>query len=304
MHAKEQIAREMGYGMIKKISYASILVVLCVLNLALNKQFFIELKMAYALRHEHIVVAFTTTPHRINKIAETVATILNQKGPIKKIYLSVPYVFKRDQTEYIIPKWISDNKKITILRTEDYGPATKLLGVLEKANLPANAIIITVDDDVYYPKNLVLQLAYKAMLNPTYAIGMSGANPNYDGNGMIGTDLWLGFLKKYNTEGFVDILQGYAGTAYRPGFFEKSIFDLENYPKDCITSDDLFFSFYLAKRGIPRSTLKNEYISVYSIRWNTLVGTSSDALHKLGRPADKHRVCLAYMKELDPQVKF
>jgi len=254
--------------------------------------------MKLRLSKEYIVISLTTTPHRIANIADTLQTILAQKAPIKQIYLSIPYKFKRDDLEYIIPKWLSDNKKITILRTDDYGPATKLLGVLKQVNLPPNAIIITVDDDVSYPSDLVLNLAYQAKLNPNYAIGIIGANPD-------SSNLELGLIKKYDSGTFVSILQGYAGVAYRARFFDQSIFDIQNAPADCIKSDDLYISFYLAKHKVLRQVFRTDTLKECTIDWNTNIGTANDALHKLiPKPADKHRMCIKYMRDRDPQVVF
>jgi len=278
--------------------YYSLIGILFFINLAYYRQVFIDIWMKFCLHDEYIIVSLTTTPHRINKIQNTLQTILAQNAPIKKIYLSIPHKFKRDNLEYHIPKWISDNKKITIIRTEDYGPATKLLGVLEQVKLPPDAIIITVDDDVFYPKHLILNLAYRAKLNPNYAIGIIGANPDP-------TNLKLGLVKKYESGTFASILQGYAGVAYRARFFDNTIFNILQSPPDCIKSDDLYLSFHLAKRNIPRQVFRTNTLHECVIGWDNPIGTSSDALHVIAvNPADKHRACISFMKQHDPNVVF
>lgn len=101
----------------------------------------------------------------------------------------MPYVFKRKNVPYTIPTWLEKKQVITILRSKDYGPATKLLGTLAIFDLPSDTIIITVDDDVYYPDNLILQLAYKAKQNPNRAMKVLWVpNPDYDNNGNIPYD--------------------------------------------------------------------------------------------------------------------
>ncbi len=264
-----------------------------------------ELFIRHSLRNEHIIVSFSTTPYRIEKMQSTVKSLFEQNAKIDKIYLSVPYKFKRDNLEYKIPQWLQDEKRITILRTEDYGPATKILGVLEQVKLDPNTIIITVDDDIYYPHNLVLQLAYKAKQNPNYAIGLTGSNPEYDEEGKISKHSAEGFYNNYTPDASVSFLQGFSGIAYRRKFFDESIFEIKNAPKECVNSDDLYLSFYLSKRAVKRTILNNNFLSARKIKSKLPIGTAPDALHNLiPAPVDKHRICVAYMKEKNPDVEF
>lgn len=261
--------------------------------------------MRYRIRNEYIVVSLSTTPHRINKIEPTIRSLEQQNSLPNAIYLNIPYMFKRDKMLYVIPSWLKSNKLITVLRTNDYGPATKLLGTLEKANLPQNAIIITVDDDAIYPANLILQLAYKAVLNPKQAIGIIGADIEYDKHGLIASNSELGFKKIKSADAFVNILQGYAGVAYRRSFFKSDIFDITTAPQECINSDDLYISYNLAKQNIPRQVLQNKYINSCAIRWETTIATDQHSLHKLiPKPVNKHIICLSYLRNLYPNVNF
>lgn len=277
--------------------YMIIFLAVILLNIYYHRQYLIEQWMKYNLSGEYIVVSLSTTPYRINDLQPTINSLLAQNAPIKKIYLNIPYVFKRDNLEYAIPEWLLNQKQITILRTEDYGPATKLLGTLANTNLPGNAIIITIDDDVIYPSNLVLQLAYKAKMHPDRAIGIVGA--------VIDVNADLGLRKIKTSDALVNILQGYAGVAYRRNFFDDSIFAITSAPKECINSDDVYLSFFLAKHGIQRQVLRNSYINACDIRWETEIGTDLNSLHNLlPKPADKHQMCMTYLQQIDPQVHF
>lgn len=288
---------------IKWLCYLLLLSVGIILNFHQN---IIEQYMAFKLRKEKIVVSFSTTPHRINEIEATVKTILQQNIKVDAIYITVPYVFLRDNTPYVIPEWLQKNTKIKILRSEqDYGPATKLLGVLKQVQLDPNTIIITVDDDINYPRNTFLQLAYKAQQNPNAAIGLSGVKPNYDQYGVLIANNIGGFTTLKSDNSKPTILQGFGGIAYRRSFFGADIFEIVNYPRECINSDDVYFSFYLAKNNIDRILLNNRFIDKLKIDYDNEVGLRNDALHKLiPTPSDKHRVCIAYLKGLNPNVNF
>lgn len=260
--------------------------------------------MKFKLRNENIVVSLTTTPYRINHLNDTLKSLYAQNAPIQRIYISIPYVFKRDQVNYNIPQWLQDESRVTILRTEDYGPATKILGALEKANLPPNTIIISVDDDVDYPYNLVLQLAYKAQQNNGRAIGLSGINIDYGADGDIAADSEDGLINIIRSDAYTSALQGVAGIAYRRYFFDNDIFDIVNAPRECINSDDLYISFYLARHNILRQVLYNKHISVGNV-YPTDLGRKPDALrHQLQTELERHRICMRHLRQLDPQVKF
>lgn len=287
---------------IKWITYTALIV----FGIAINfHQYIIESWMQYQIRNENIVISFTTTPHRIALMQDTIKTILHQTAKINAIYLNIPYEFKRDHLAYNIPAWLLAEKKITIIRGADYGPATKLLGTLSNVKLAPNTIIITLDDDIKYPKNLVLQLAYKAYMHPDKAIAICGSNPEYDLNGNIARESKTGIVKDINPDASVAIAQGFAGIAYRRHFFNDTIFAIQNAPQVCINSDDLYISFYLAQHNIPRQILSNRYINFYQIDWDNGISLNSDALHKLHpSPLEKHTACLDYMHQMDPTVKF
>jgi hypothetical protein len=273
-------------------------------NIYYYQQIFIEAWMRATLANQPIVVTFTTTPHRIAHLQPTIKTILEQNFKVP-VYLSIPHVFKRDNLSYTIPKWLEAETQIKILRTNDYGPATKLLGLLEQIPLSADTIIITLDDDVYYPPNLILQLAYKAYKNPATAVGTIGANIDYDYYGHIAPGSELGLVTIDSADAQVAVLKGYGGVAYRRNFFDQEIFDFVATQNPCLKADDVIFGYMLTKRNIPKIVLKNKFCHQWQIRWQSEIGVDANALHQLiPHPADKHRECLAYLHELTPEIHF
>ncbi len=286
----------------KWLCYTLILITLIIVN---SQRQIYETWMRFKLRNETIVVTFSTTPYRIDNIQPTIKTILAQSIKPQAIYLNVPYIFKRDNLHYTIPHWLSAESRLTILRTQDYGPATKLLGAIKSVDLPPDTIIITLDDDVAYPSNIVLQLAYKAYLNPGKAITICGADIDYDANMQIKQTSKAGINKRTKPDSYVAIAQGFAGVAYRRSFFDQDIFNIESSPPECINSDDVYISFYLAKHNVPRQVLNNKYINYNNIDYKNDIGLSSDALHRLeSSTTNKHRICLEYLKNLNPEVIF
>ncbi len=268
-------------------------------------QFLIEQYIRLQIRNEHVVISFSTTPYRIDQMQSTLETILNQNTKVDAIYLAVPYVFLRDNTKYVIPAWLQDNPKIIVIRTEDYGPATKLLGVLKHIKLDPDTIIITMDDDIKYPKSTVLHLAYKAKKYPNEAIGIAGGDLDYDTNGNLLANKIGGLISQTQSDAKTTLLQGFASIAYRRKFFNDEIFEISKAPRECINSDDFYLSFHLARNNIPRRILSNRYINKLKINYSNDIGHGEDALHNLiPTPSDKHRICINYMKKIYPDVTF
>lgn len=277
-----------------KICAAFIMVILACL---FYQQNIVENYMQWKLKDANIVISLTTTPHRIHKISAVIDSLTNQNAPLKDIYLSVPYEFKRDNLRYDIPIWLASNPSVTILRTQDYGPATKLLGLLSSKKFAPETIIITVDDDIVYPRNTILHLAYQALQHPENAIGLSGADLYNSLELVAKNDAGLGLKRRNNYAGLVTVLQGYAGIAYRAGFFQDDIFALETFPASCISSDDLTFAFYLESHNVPRRSIANKYINTSKINSETILATSVDALQKqIPLPPDKHAACLSFLR--------
>lgn len=279
-------------------------IIVCLLNIYYYRQYLIEAWMRFTLSTQPIVVTFTTTPHRIADLQPTLQTILDQNINVP-IYLSIPYHFKRDNIAYNIPSWLQNEPRITIIRTQDYGPATKLLGLLEQVQLDPETIIITLDDDVYYPPNTVLQLAYKIAHTNNAAIGLVGANLDYDATHNIAADSELGLSLVDVNNAKVDVLKGYGSVAYKRKFFNEEIFKFVATQNPCMQADDIIFSYTLAKAKIDKIVLKTPALHQWRIRWQSEIGVDDHALHRLHpTPVEKHRSCLAYLHDLTPEVAF
>lgn len=234
----------------------------------------------------------------------TIQTLAKQNISLAGIYLNIPHKFLRDDLEYTIPAWLANYPQVKIIRCEDYGPATKLLGTLEQVSLSPDTIIITVDDDAYYPHNMALELAYKAHTNPQAAFGLMGANPKYNDQQQIDMEDHLGLIKIRTNDERASILQGYAGVAYRRSFFDDRIFDIKNAPKECIQSDDFYLSYFLAMQDIPRIVVRTKQICSCHLIWETERAVDEYALSKLAPPVYKHDICLRYLQEQFPNVTF
>lgn len=112
-------------------------------------------------------MSLTTIPPRFlsDALIQFLKYIDDQIVKPDQIFISIPFQYLRQfnyhETDIVkqIDKINSMYPNVTILRTHDYGPGTKLLGLLEYDSsqhiLNDDDIILVVDDDQYYHKNFV-----------------------------------------------------------------------------------------------------------------------------------------------------
>lgn len=220
-----------------------------------------------------VVVSFTTTPYRINYIRPVLDAVFRQSIKPNRVYLNVPWKFKRDNSKYVIPEWLKNYPEVIINRTRDYGPATKLIATLEKESNP-NTIIITIDDDIIYPKHIVRDLVKKHHQEAVF----TGIGINF---------LFAPFYNTYYGFVYLDqkpslVVVGVSGVLYKRKIFKKDIFSLvDNLPITCFLSDDLMIAAYLLNKHIPiiktTTMVYNEFL--YSMLFKGLPSaTAKDAL--------------------------
>ena len=198
-----------------------------------------------------VIVSLTTTPARIDNLLPTINSLLVQTLTPRHILLNVPKRSKRFDTSYVVPAYLYNIPGVVINRCHDYGPASKLLGALDRYKDP-NTIIITVDDEYMYPANLVETLVAAHEVNQHAAFGFAGQiiDADYTSEHRIdvrSADQWND--AKYAS---VDVLEGFLGALYKVDFFSASIYDISD---ACRTTDDIWFSAHLAASGIPRIKL-------------------------------------------------
>ena len=106
-----------------------------------------------------IYVSTSTIPQRVKSLDKSIKSLLNQSKKPDKIFINIPFKYKRfNETikDDEIPKF--DSSVVEITRCEDYGPATKLLGSLDK--LEKNSLVILFDDDHVYENYMVEKFSY------------------------------------------------------------------------------------------------------------------------------------------------
>jgi len=171
-----------------------------------------------------IYVSLSAIPQRIKNLSKSVDSLLNQTKKPDKIFINIPFKYKRfNETVDInqIPKF--DNNIVEIIRCDDCGPGTKLLGSVDK--LKKNSLVILADDDHIYENYMIEKFFYFHSIAPNNAYSF--------------------YVHPLGSFGVGQGADGFAiNTNYLDGikiFYDKIV---KNY-KELFLYDDLWISYFL-----------------------------------------------------------
>ena len=118
-------------------------------------------------------ITLTTIPSRLNTIHKTIESIQHQTLKPNKIFLNIPYEYYRFPGITISNEELInlESDLVEINRCEDFGPATKIMGSLNKVKNFDCAIIVD-DDHVYNEKmcQIFISEFEKEKMNYSYYI--------------------------------------------------------------------------------------------------------------------------------------
>jgi len=171
-----------------------------------------------------IYISLTTIPERFKNLSKTISSLLLQKKRPDKIFINIPKKYSRFK-EIIpneeIPKFNTDI--VEVIRCEDFGPGTKILGSLKK--LKKDSMVILVDDDNVYKDYMIEKFFHfhKKGPNNAYSFYVHPLGNFGVGQGADGFAINTNYL-----EGIYD-------------FYEKVVKDYN----ELFLHDDLWISFFL-----------------------------------------------------------
>ena len=138
---------------------------------------------------------------------------------------------------------------LQIMTAADFGPATKLLGALMVEQDP-DTILVTVDDDSYYFRGFVQNLASRLPHNSVLGVMFQRLNPRGEPE-IINTPLLMRIFYEGYGQPIHHWLMGVSGIAYRVGYFDSHIFEeARQLPRECFLNDDVWLGGYLKRKGI------------------------------------------------------
>jgi len=192
-----------------------------------------------------VVVSFTTIPTRVKYVRSVIEELKKQTLQPDAIYVNIPYYSKRLKVPYVWPEDAKLPPNVKVVRGEDYGPATKLLGAIREEKDPGT-IVITIDDDHYYHPDTIKALVFYGTKFPDKVVSFRSLGPDLTPTSCVNQYQIVGPPRAFFAEGF-------SGVLYRRGFVSE---EMINYFKeicdDCFVSDDLVISTWMEILGHER----------------------------------------------------
>ena len=223
-----------------------------------------------------VVISLSTNPVRIMSLEPTLHSLCTQSLRADRVYLHLPYIHRRfPEQPFTVPLFFANfSHCVHVSFTIDDGPATKLLGALTMEADP-HTMIVVVDDDKVYSREMLSGLVRAAQQRPDAAIGFAGISVT---RGAFCFHPSCGSAALHP----VAVLEGYASVLYRRrsiGPADAVIQMVRAAPRSCQLGDDVLLSNWLSRRGVPRLRLFSKALN----QWNVVTGGYEDdtALHNL-----------------------
>lgn len=221
-------------------------------------------------RDETFIVSLTSFPARIEDIWITIETILRQSFKPDKIIL---WLAEEQFPDKKLPESLIKltERGLTIEFCEDLRSHKKYyfsMQIFPEAN------IITMDDDVYYPKQFLKHLIDLHKRFPK-AICANRAHQMIFKNGTIRPyQKWKHNHKKILKPSPILVQVGVGGVLYPPESLSKDVFAKEVFKKICFFADDLWLKIMALKKGtmvVTNSQYNKDFVSVGKTQREKLV---------------------------------
>ena len=194
--------------------------------------------MPAAMTDNPVIVSITSLPSRLARIRPCLESLLGGSRVPDKILLALPPFSAREHAPYVLPDFLKDDEFcrqiVEVVSTDrDWGPGTKLLGVLDV--IPQPCYLVLADDDVRYKPDFLRGLvdAQACDRSSSFSYFTQRVPGLSYGQGVDGFGIW-----SPNISGIRSFAETHVdGTNL---FFH----------------DDLWISFFLtAKKGVPIKSL-------------------------------------------------
>ena len=201
---------------------------------------------------KNIIVSFTSYPARIKYVEKVLSSLFVQTFPAKKIVL---YLSKDEFPE--MEKELPYNLKILIGKnnfeirwvSENLKPHKKWIYAFR--DFP-NDLVITVDDDVYYPKDMIETLYESYKRFPNCVSALRTHQIAVKDNKILPYRYWIyEDSESINRPSLLLFATGAAGVLYPVDLFDSSLFDENLIKKLCLCADDIWLKYMELSSDIP-----------------------------------------------------
>lgn len=207
-------------------------------------------------RRQKIIVSLTSYPARFGSIYLCLKSLLLQSAKPDKIILWLAC----DQGQVTQEMKSLEQYGLTIVcGVEDLKPHKKYFYSMQEF---PNDLIITVDDDVIYPQDLVASLLQTNAKNPGCVCARRVHKITFGADAKINPySKWIDKCKKERAPSFLLIPTGVGGVLYPPNSLDKRVFDKALIKSHCLMADDIWLKTMELLNGTKVAWVKNNILT-------------------------------------------
>lgn len=190
-------------------------------------------------RKQKIIISLTTYPERINNIQYTIYSLLTQTLKADEIILWLSDDEFPNKEENILSNILKLKKNgLTIKWCKNIKSYKKLIPALQEYS---NDIIITADDDIYYPENWLKILYETHKQHPENIIAHRSKKITLNDKKEISSYNNWQIIKENNNASYLNFFTTGGGTLFPPHSLNSEVFNEEEYTDLTPYSDDIWF---------------------------------------------------------------
>lgn len=276
----------------------SLLIYRCVklfLNIVYPVYCRINKKYRYKTVKDGVIVSLTTFPARIDTVWITIETLLRQTDRPEKIILWLA----KSQFDSVgdLPKKLKEQQKhgLEIQFCDDLRSHKKYYYTMK--NYP-NHVVITVDDDTFYPEDLVQNLMRTHERYPNTICCNLGHMITVQASKIAPYTEWESGADGYDQPSDYLVPIGCEGVLYPPGCLNKNVFDKEQIQEICPTADDLWLKAMATLNGV--KAVKN---NPSSITYANLLSANTSSLNKINVDQNMNDIQISNILNRYPELR-
>ena len=260
--------------------------------------YFFDIQSVNTLKRDtQIIVSLSCGEESFNTVEYTLYSIFNQKVSPDNVVLWISNKYELSDLPYSITKFVKEGLSIRFV--EDKKSYTKIYYALKEYK---NSIIVTADENIYYPKDWLSKLYLSYITSPEDIHAHNVTKINYDGHKILPYSDWK---KHSNPEtasfNYFPIESG--GILYPPECFLRDVLREDIYKKKINTSWDIWSWCLALASGRKIRLVKNHIKRLKSTNIITSFLKYKNLLQQYDK-ADKKitQICEYYGKNIFPKL--
>lgn len=198
---------------------------------------------------QEVIVSLTSFPPRISQLSCMLKSMLWQTYAPDKVIVWLSedeFPGKMDDLPAELKKWVANGVEFRFV-SGNLRSHKKYYYVFREY---PDAIVITVDDDVIYPRDTVGRLLSLSYQHPATVCGNVIRKMRMTNTGFAAYKQWQKSITMPISSSLNYVAIGCGGICYPPRWYEETLFDREAIEKCCLSADDLWLKANELKAGV------------------------------------------------------